>query len=223
MDWLFTLMTWVTLPLLAAVVIILLYCIVRYRQRDGHKAAYITGFRTPWGLTVLCGLFLLMELPFDFYQEKIWADARKHRPAKGEAFVVQVFPEQFAWNFRYPGPDGKFGTPDDVASINELHVPVGRPVLTVMRSKDVVHSFFLPHLRVKQDVLPGRTTRAWFEATKTGEFEVGCAELCGLGHYRMRGYLTIEEPKKVVAWLESQRVYGIDESKWGYWTGGTDD
>lgn len=224
MDSLFALMTFLTVPLLLLVTVFLVYCMIRFRRREGCTASYLTGFRSPWSMVLLLGLLTIMELPFDFYQEKIWAETRKHPPDRKKALVVQVFPEQFAWNFRYPGRDGRFGTPDDVTTLNELYVPLGRPVIAVMRAKDVLHSFFLPHLRVKQDVVPGLTTRVWFTAIKEGEYEIACAELCGLGHYRMRGSLVVQDADSVEKWLEEQRaLYGVDVTKWSFWTGGAND
>jgi len=117
-----------------------------------------------------------------------------------------VTAEQFAWNIRYPGGDGRFETADDITTINQLHLPVQRTVLIHLKSKDVIHGFFVPQFRLKQDAVPGITGRLWVSATTTGNFEIACAELCGLGHYRMRGFLTIESPEAFQTWLaQAQR------------------
>jgi cytochrome c oxidase subunit 2 len=99
------------------------------------------------------------------------------------------------------GPDGRFGTADDLQMENELHVPVNKVVRVSLRSKDVIHSFFLPNLRLKQDTLPGREIQAWFEATKPGRYELPCAELCGFGHSGMRGWLNVHPDSEYTRWL----------------------
>ncbi len=178
----------------------LLYFLYRYRDRGDRKATYVHGhWRLELAWTVLPALilFALAILQYD-----TWVEAKQRFPSEEESFVVEVTPEQFEWNIRYPGLDGAFDTEDDiVAPKNVMHVPVNEPVLVRLRSKDVIHSFFVPELRVKQDAVPGMTTQAWFEATETGEFEIVCAELCGLGHYRMRGFLTVETAEEFQAWL----------------------
>lgn len=116
--------------------------------------------------------------------------------------MVEVECFQFAWQARYAGPDGRFRTADDLLPpLGELHAPVGRPVLVKLTSRDVIHSFYVPPLRVKKDCLRGTQTTTWFVATRTGRFEYACAELCGLGHFAMRGVLTVEEPEALQAWL----------------------
>ena len=127
--------------------------------------------------------------------------------------MVRVVAEQFAWNVHYPGADGRFGetsialvTPanplgldrgspygkDDIVLLGEMHVPVGRPLVIQLSSKDVIHSFGVPAMRVKRDVIPGLLASVWFTPTVTGEFDIACSQLCGIGHYRMRGALIVE-------------------------------
>jgi cytochrome c oxidase subunit 2 len=115
-----------------------------------------------------------------------------------------VTAKQFNWEILYPGPDGKFGTEDDRLLDNELHVPVGKPVRVVLKSKDVLHSFFLPTLRLKQDIVPGRAIDAWFEAVKPGRYELPCAELCGFGHSGMKGWLHVHTPDDYEMWTKEQ-------------------
>jgi cytochrome c oxidase subunit 2 len=141
-----------------------------------------------------------------------------------DATIVQVTGEQFSWTFHYPGPDGQFGrtdtklitstnnigldkddaaAKDDIVSQNNLHAVVGKPMRVRLRSKDVIHSFFLPNFRIKQDAVPGMGIEVWFTPTKAGQFEIACAELCGLGHYRMRAFLTVDPSQDVFnKWLE---------------------
>ncbi|MCI0558739.1 MAG: hypothetical protein MN733_09605, partial [Nitrososphaera sp.] len=109
--------------------------------------------------------------------------------------------EQFAWNIRYAGPDNLFDSPDDILTINQLHLPVDQTVLIHLKSKDVLHSFFVPQFRMKQDAVPGITGRIWVSVTKAGNYEIACAELCGIGHYRMRGFLTVETSQDFQGWL----------------------
>ena len=117
----------------------------------------------------------------------------------GDVFV-QVTAKQFNWDFTYPGPDGKFATEDDLTVENELHVPVDKVVRLTLQSRDVIHSLFIPNMRFKQDTLPGRRIEGWFKATKTGEFEIPCAELCGFGHSGMLGSLKVQSPTEYAAW-----------------------
>ncbi len=153
----------------------------------------------------------------------VWA--RVHSPAPATAMVVEARGEQFAWTFRYPGPDGIFGRvdpklinvrdnpmgldPTDPASaddivVRELHLVANRPVRVRIRSKDVLHSFFIPAFRVKQDAVPGMTVEIWFTPTREGNYELACAELCGVGHYIMRGKVVVESQLAVDTWLAQQ-------------------
>ena len=115
--------------------------------------------------------------------------------------TVEVTGRQFEWRIRYPGADGVIGTFDDIHTVNELHVPVNEEIVVQIKSDDVLHSFFLPNMRVKQDVVPGMTQFVWFHPNKTGKYDIVCAELCGWGHYKMRGRLTIESREKFDRWL----------------------
>jgi len=147
--------------------------------------------------------------------------------APPDALTIEVTAQQFAWNIRYPGPDGRFGRTDprlindaatnflgldpkdpagedDITTQNILAVPVNRPVRIILRTKDVTHSFFVPHLRVKQDAVPGLAIPIHFTATKTGEYEVACAELCGMQHYKMRSRLLIMQEQEYQNWLKQR-------------------
>lgn len=117
------------------------------------------------------------------------------------AFRVEVTAQQWAWNFRYPGGDGVFNTADDIVTLNDLRVPLGRPVYLQITSKDVVHSLYLPNFRTKIDAIPGSVTRMWFEAKETGTFEIACAQHCGAWHYKMRGELTVLEGDALARWM----------------------
>ncbi|MBI4397754.1 MAG: hypothetical protein HY586_01340 [Candidatus Omnitrophica bacterium] len=152
----------------------------------------------------------------------LWAQRVAAFPPESESVVVRVIGEQFAWNIHYPGTDGVFGlrdpkwvspdnpagldrtspnAQDDILTINQLHLPQGKPAIIHITSKDVIHGFSLRQMRVSQDAIPGQNIPVWFVPAKTGKFEIVCTQLCGLGHYRMRGFLTVHTPEEYVAWL----------------------
>jgi cytochrome c oxidase subunit 2 len=168
----------------------------------------------------------------------LWAARVDRLPSESEALIVQVTPEQFAWNIRYAGPDKVFGrtdiklidlqsnplgldrtdpaAKDDIVTLNQLYLPVNRPIIVRLRSKDVIHSFGVPEFRVKQDAIPGLTIPIWFTPTvttaemrtRTGnpefQYEIACAQLCGLGHYRMRGFVTVLSTEEFEKWLKDE-------------------
>jgi len=179
---------------------ILAYSLIRYRHRDGGKARFVFGNRRLelfW--TIIPGIALLW---LALYQYNTWVYTKVYLPDPSTALTVGVSSNQFEWQATYPGQDGKLDTPDDIkAPINVLHFPVDRPVIIRLTSVDVIHSFFIPALRVKQDAIPGRIITLWFEATAPGRYELACAELCGLGHYRMRGQVFVESQAELDAWL----------------------
>jgi len=125
----------------------------------------------------------------------------RYPDADPAAVRVEVTARQWAWSFRTAGPDGRFGTPDDVVTLNELDIPVGRPIYLKLRALDVVHSLYLPSFRTKIDAIPGATTRAWFQATAPGRFELGCAQHCGVNHYKMRGIVVARAADDYRDWL----------------------
>ena len=181
---------------------LILYFIFRYRRKDGRRASFIPGEKwkqVAW-ILIPAAVVLMLDLAIDF------AGARAYERIKGdlppEDVAVRVTGKQFNWEFTYPGPDGAFDTEDDLSLDNELHVPVDSVVLLALVSEDVIHSFFVPVLRLKQDIVPGREIPAWFEATKTGTYEIACAELCGYGHYTMRGLLNVHGPAEYAQWVE---------------------
>jgi cytochrome c oxidase subunit 2 len=181
---------------------VLLYFVLRYRKRAGQPAKYVRGDRwseLAW-LLVPAAIVLALDVGIEAAGGPVWARVKEQSPAGG--VEVWVTGKQFNWDITYPGPDGHFETADDLTLLNEMHVPVGQNVHLVLRSKDVIHSFFLPHLRLKQDVLPGRSVTAWFNATKPGQYEIACAELCGFGHYNMRGVLTVHTTEDYGRWVQ---------------------
>ncbi len=196
-DGMFRLILWITGIVFVIVEAMLLYFLFRYRHREGRKATYTHGnnrIEVVWTIipALICVVLALLS-------RRTWADIKQNMPAN--ALPIEITGEQFSWTIRYPGVDGKFGTPDDIVSLNQLHFPVGRPVVATLRSKDVIHSFFLPEFRVKQDAVPGMSTRIWFDGMRTGHWEIACAELCGLGHYRMKGFVTVETDEEFNKWI----------------------
>src|SRR5439155_11542662 len=199
------------------------FFVARYGENGRERAAY-------WHDNPRAEAFLLIGTAviltiLVFMGQRVWASIY-FVDAPADALVVQVTGEQFQWNFHYAGPDGAFGRTDtklitstnnvgldrtdpaardDVVILGEMHFPVGRPVKVRLRSKDVIHSFFLPNLRVKQDAVPGMAIEVWFTPTRPGAYEIACAELCGLGHYRMRGFLTIDDSQdNFNKWLQQK-------------------
>jgi cytochrome c oxidase subunit 2 len=191
----------------AALVVILVVTIVRDRGRPGRPSGlYVHGDKLrDQALTFAVGLTLfgavdmvLATRATDTLSTTFW-----HYPdADPNALRVEVTARQWSWMFRTAGPDGRFGTADDVVTLNELHVPVGRPVYFKLRSKDVVHSLYLPNFRTKLDAIPGNTTRMWIQATEPGRYEIGCAQFCGVSHYNMRALLVAERDDDYRAWRE---------------------
>ncbi|MBV7337911.1 cytochrome c oxidase subunit II [Chloroflexi bacterium TSY] len=178
---------------------VLVMFLVRYRHQEGRVATYSHGNRQVEILwTVVPGIMLF---GLAIYQYDAWTNIKIDLPPVEESVVLRLEAEQFEWYAFYPGPDGELNTDDDLeAPVNTVHVPVNKPVIVYLTARDILHSFFVPVLRVKQDAVPGTTIPVWFEATKTGEYEIVCAEVCGLGHYRMRGFLTIESEDEFAAW-----------------------
>jgi cytochrome c oxidase subunit 2 len=115
-----------------------------------------------------------------------------------------VIGQQWAWSFVHPGPDGKLDTPDDIATVDELHIQTDTVYHFKLEARDVLHSFSVPVFRLKQDAVPGRIITGWFEATKTGTFDIQCAEICGIGHGVMAGRIVIETAEQHVAWMEGR-------------------
>lgn len=193
---------------------LLIYAMVKFRYKAGHKADHVhTHHRLETGWTIATGVILFF---LAVYQVPAWNRLKMTRPNADDAVHVQVLAEQFKFHFRYAGLDGEFGTRDDVTQIAELHVPVDREVILTLRSKDVIHSLFLPYVRFKQDVLPGASIEAWFKARKTTatarderdddkfDYEIACAELCGNSHFTMRGLMVVHDQAEFETWLKKE-------------------
>ena len=214
-----------------------LVALFRFRA-SRHPVADYGGVKSH-ASSYLEGAVLVAEMVLLFaFSIPLWAARVDRLPSESEALVVQVTGEQFAWNIRYAGPDGKFGktdikmidlqtnplgvdrsdpdAKDDVTTVNQLYLPANRPIVVKLRSKDVIHSFNLPEFRVKQDAIPGLTIPIWFTPNvttdemraRTGntefQYEIACAQLCGLGHYRMRAFVTVLDPAAFQQWLDAK-------------------
>jgi len=195
-DWLFNLIYYITGVTFILVTIVFLSFLVIYRDRPGRRARYTHG-NTPLEIvwTVVPSLILVV---LTFLSVPAWSKIKMSLPQTD--FVVQVTGKQFNWQVTYPGPDGRFGTPDDKTLLDEMHVPVGKPIRVNLRSQDVIHSFFVPNFRFKQDAVPGREIATWFEVTKPGKYEAPCAELCGFGHSGMRGWIYVHTAEEYAKW-----------------------
>ena len=203
-DSLFWLIYYITLAWFIVTIGAMLGFVLLFRRREGRRAAYITGekFSQVAWILIPTALVLVLDLWLDFRAGDAWAKARIHVPPS--ELQVQVTGKQFNWEILYPGPDGQFGTADDLQMDNELHVAVNKVVGITVKSKDVIHSLFLPNLRLQQNAVPGREFPAWFQATKTGVFEIPCAELCGFGHSGMIGHLTVHTAEEYDKWVKEQ-------------------
>ncbi len=251
LDFMLELVHWLMLLLFVGWSVYFAVVLVRFRASRNPRASYegAQGKPAKWAEVGVVIAEAILLLGFSF---PLWAERVEAFPQEREATVVHVVGEQFAWNVHYPGADGVFGrrdpakvdvqtnplgldrsdpaAADDIVTLNQLHLPVNRPAIIHLSSKDVIHSFALWEMRVKQDAIPGLSIPVWFTPTVTTEemrrrtgnpeynFEIGCAQLCGLGHYRMRGFLTVETPEEFEAWLAEQARYqlgaGEEEEFW---------
>jgi cytochrome c oxidase subunit II len=195
-DWLFHLIYAITAITGILVFVAMIAFLVIYRDRPGRRARYTHGNTTleiVW--TVVPALILVI---LTFLSVPAWSRIKMSMPPTD--VVVQVTAKQFNWQVAYPGPDGKFGTEDDKRFLDEMHVPVDKPVHVVLKSQDVIHSFFVPSFRIKQDAVPGREIQVWFDATKPGKYEWPCAELCGFGHSGMKGWVYVHTAEDYAKW-----------------------
>ena len=210
-------------------ILVLAVTLIRDRARPGRTHGRYTHGDQPRDrfLTLAVGLTMFVAVDVVLavraagqLTDRFW----RYPDRDPQALRVEVTARQWSWTFRTTGPDGRFATADDVVTLGELHVPVGRPVYLKLRSKDVVHSFYLPNFRTKLDAIPGSTTRLWFQATRTGRFEIGCAQHCGVSHYKMRGLLVVETEEDYRTWLsraetDSRLRYEPPGDGWDWETG----
>jgi cytochrome c oxidase subunit 2 len=223
-DQMIVLVHWLMLVLFVGWGAYFVFVLFRFRKGANPKASY-SGAKGKISKGTEVAVALIEVLLLVFYAIPAWAKRVKAFPAENEAVVVRVVGEQFAWNVHYPGPDGKFGrtdislvsadnplgldrkdpnAKDDITAVNQLNLPVDRPVLVHLSTKDVIHSFGLFEMRVKQDAIPGMQIPVWFIPNRIGDYEIACSQLCGLGHYRMRGFVTIQSAADYQKWFDAQ-------------------
>ncbi|GJM22967.1 MAG: hypothetical protein DHS20C15_28820 [Planctomycetota bacterium] len=219
-DSLFNLITLLISVSFFIVLILLLVPVIRDRAKPGKRASFDHGnslhdkrFTAIVSVIVFIVLdALVLVIAMRDLREGFWNDPLPNDP---EVVRVEVLGQQWSWNFRLAGTDGEFGTPDDIITINELTIPVDRPIDMNLTSKDVIHSFFLPDMRVKRDANPGAVNEMWFESMATGSFAILCAELCGFAHYQMHGEVHVLSEADYDAWeAEASRLalLGYDEN-----------
>jgi cytochrome c oxidase subunit 2 len=193
---LFYLIYYITGVTFILVTVLMIWFLIQYRYRAGRRATYTHGNTTLeiiWTI-VPAAIFIALS----FMSVSTWAKVKRSAPESD--FEVGVTGKQFNWEIAYPGPDGRLGTDDDVKFDNDLHVPVHKVVRVHLTSRDVIHSFYLPNLRLRQDAVPGRTILVWFEVTKPGKYEIPCSQLCGFGHSGMKGWLYVHTPEEYQKW-----------------------
>lgn len=219
---------------------LLLVFVLKYRAKSGAKSVYTHGnhkVEMTWTLVTAGTLGIIAIV-----QKSTWDEIKKPEnfPTGPDVLHIQTFAKQFEWNFRYPNKNGDWGKDDGICLTNDLVVPVNRPIVMEQTSRDVIHSFFLPHMRLKQDVVPGMQIKVWFRPIKTTlemrkqrptykqegkpdeewEYEIVCAELCGIQHSQMRGALHVVSQEDYDKWFadRSAKQENMEIPKvWEYW------
>jgi cytochrome c oxidase subunit 2 len=201
-----------------------IYVLIRFRRGRQPKADF-HGVKSGISTHLEFSVVLIDAVLLVGFAIPIWAKRVNEFPPTKNAIVVHAVGQQFNWNFHMPGPDGIFGrrdvnlvsnnnplgidpndpaSKDDLTFTGELHVPVDRPVIVEVSSKDVIHNFALPAMRIAQDAIPGSIIPLWFKPIKTGTYEIVCGQLCGLGHYGMKGTIVVDSPADYQAWLKER-------------------
>ncbi len=201
-----------------------IFTLIRFRSGANPKANY-SGVKSHFASYIEWAVAAIELVLIVVFAIPAWAARVDAFPQETGATVVRVVAEQFAWNVHYPGADGQFGrarpdlmsadnplgidrtdpaSKDDITTINQMNFPVGKPVIVHLSSKDVIHSFSLIQMRVKQDTIPGESIPLWFMPTMTGDWEINCSQLCGLGHYRMRGFYSSKTQEAYDVWMKEQ-------------------
>ena len=231
LDQMSVLVHWLMLVLFVGWGAFFLFVIVRFRKGANPTANY-AGAKGKFAKSTEVLVAVIEIVLLVGYAIPAWATRVRDLPAADEAFVVRVVGEQFAWNVQYPGRDGRFGRADaklvsaenplgldrtdpngrdDVETTNELNLPVDRPILVKLTSKDVIHGFGLVELRVKQDAIPGMEIPVWFIPNLLGAYELACSQLCGLGHYRMRAFVTIQSQADFDGWMAEREKEAAED------------
>jgi len=211
---------------------VLAWCILFRSYKSNRRAAFFDGTSkvAVWG-SIGFGLlvFVVLDIPLILSSYKHTHHVMWNYPTGPDVVRVMVMPQQWVWNFKYPGNDGQFNTDDDIDTINELRVPVGKKVMLQIKSKDVIHGFMLPNLRYQIDAMPGHVTKFWFDTTYTGDFELACYHLCGTSHYKMKGFVKVLEESDFASWVRENSEWAKakfdpedKQVQWG-WNWGADD
>lgn len=226
-DWLLRTTSYFVAAMFLVTIVWIVWACWRHGRR--HRAHYDTGnarVAVTQALLLSLAVFAVVDGNLLIHgmkdiDEVFWNIDRAN--AAPNAVRIQVNARQWAWDARYPGADGKFNTADDVVTMNDIRVPVGVPVVLQLASTDVIHSLSLPNFRVKQDAVPGTINRLWFQAKETGEFDIACAQHCGVHHYKMRGQLTVLSDATYRTWLAQAAVLsrnafdaGDKAAHWGW-------
>jgi cytochrome c oxidase subunit 2 len=211
-DQMIVLVHWLMLVLFVGWGGFFIFVLVRFRKGANPQADY-TGAKGKFAKGLEIGVAVVEVVLLVFYAIPAWATRVAAFPSETQAVVVRVTAKQFEWISHYPGADGRFGprevarvaadnpiglvrthadAKDDIVTTNQLNLPVDRDILIQLTSLDVVHSFGLNDMRVKQDAVPGMEIPVWFRPNRTGEYQIACSQLCGIGHFRMRGFVTIQ-------------------------------
>jgi cytochrome c oxidase subunit 2 len=216
---------WLMLALFIGWIIYFFYALHRFRGSRNPKADYV-GVRNHASSYIELAVAGVEAVLLIFVAVPLWAKAVDKFPSASESTVVQIVAQQYAWNARYPGPDGIFGKQDmtfvsdtnvfgvdpsdpngkdDIQTLNDIHVVVNKPVIIYLSSKDVIHSLKIIAMRVCQDAIPGLRIPVWFTPDRVGRYQINCAQLCGPGHASMTGgYLTVESQADFDKWIQSK-------------------
>jgi cytochrome c oxidase subunit 2 len=192
----------IVIPWFFAALGTLFFFIWKFRAQEGKKAIYLTGeepgvmkwISRPHAAVLLFDIFIVIM------SIKVWYHVKQDLPEPD--YEIGVIGHQWSWRFVHPGMDGKLGTADDVETVDDMHIMVDKTYHFKLESEDVLHSFSVPVFRLKQDAVPGRVITGWFKATKTGDFDIQCAEMCGIGHGIMNSRLHIRTEAEHKQWLQ---------------------
>jgi len=208
-DSLFMLTTWLILFFFFFVCLGLFGFSYLYSKKRNTKPFYTHGTSRKH-IAIVAGIgalvFIMVDMQITTISNRDFVNVFLNYPKEDQDIVrVQVLGQQWAWNFRYAGKDGVFNTEDDVVTLNDLRLPINKPVVFQITSKDVIHSLYFPNARLKVDAMPGRISRMWYELTQTGLYDIACAEMCGTYHYRMQAKLTVYTQAEYDAWLNEMQ------------------
>ena len=244
---------WLMLILFVGWGIFFLFTLYKFGIKKNNEKADYEGVKSHYSTYAEYGIILFEIFLLMTFAIPVWSMVKTTVPdVDGNTIEIRVIAQQFAWNIHYPGADGKFGKTsidlvddennnpvgldresvngaDDIVKVNQLHIPVDKNIMIYLSSRDVIHSFSLPEMRIKQDAIPGMTIPVFFKAKLTSNdflkeikgtkregmgYEIACAQLCGNSHYTMKGYMAVESMAEYEAWLEQEAEYLDDDDDW---------